>query len=146
MSDDTALGPLDFILIEFPEDASTAPVAAALGDVLDRGIVRLFDVAAVHKAADGSPVRIALADGAPGLAPFAGFAGAESGLFGPDDIEQVAEALEPRTSGLMLAFENSWAGAFVTAAHTAGGRVVASERIPAQALLDVLDLVEAADA
>lgn len=139
MSDDTALGPLDFILIEFPDDASTAPVAAALADILDRGIVRLFDVAAVRKDRDERVMRVDLAAGAPGLDAFAAFAGAQSGLFDADDIDEAGAALWPGMVGLMLAFENTWAGDFVTAAHAAGGQVIASERIPAQALLDALD-------
>lgn len=143
MSDDTALGPLDFILVEFPDGASTAPVAAALAAVLDRGIVRLFDIAAVRKEADGTVTRLGPADGASDLGAFAALAGAESGLFDSSDVAQAGEVLEPGTSGLMLAFENTWAGGFVAAAHAAGGRVVASERIPAQVLLDALDLVEA---
>lgn len=142
MSDDTALGPLDFIVIEFPEGASTAPVAAALADVLDRGIVRLFDVAAVRKDTAEVVSRIELSEDAPELSAFAAFAGAQSGLFDSSDVEEAGAILDPGMCGLLLAFENSWASAFVTAAFAAGGQVVASERIPAQALLDALDVVE----
>ena len=74
---------------------------------------------------------------------FAAFAGATSGLLDDDDIAEAASVLEPGTSAVLLVYENAWASPFVTAAHAAGGRLVASERIPAQTLLDVLDAVEA---
>lgn len=144
MSDDTALGPLDFVLIEFPDGVSTTPVATALTEVLDRGIVRLFDIAAVRRMGEAT-TRVDLARGTHGLDGFAAFAGAESGLFDASDIDLAGEALEPGTTGLMLAFENTWAGGFVAAAHAAGGRVVAADRIPAQALLDALDEIEKVD-
>lgn len=140
---DTALGPLDYILLEFPEGASTSPVAAALAALLDLGIIRLFDIAAIRKDGDSQVQPVDLAEGAPALDAFAPFAGARSGLLNSSDIALAGEALDPGMSGLMLVFENSWAGGFVTAAHNAGGRVVASDRIPAQTLLDVLDAVEA---
>lgn len=146
MPEDTALGPLDFIVLEFPEGAATAPVAAALGGVLDRGIVRLFDIAAVRKDADGTVSHVDLAEGAPGLNAFAAFAGAQSGLFDDSDVDQAGEVLEPGMFGLVVAFENTWASGFVSAAHAAGGRVVASERIPAQTLLDALDALDLAEA
>lgn len=141
MTDDRALGPLDFILIEFPDTASTAPVAAELAAILDRGIVRLFDIAAVRRENDAVR-RVDLASGGPSLDAFAALAGAQSGLFDDSDIMQAGEVLESGMSGLMLAFENTWASGFVAAAHAAGGRVVAADRIPAQALLDALDVVE----
>lgn len=146
MPDDTALGPVDYILLEFPDGAPISPVAAALASLLDRGIVRLFDIAAIHKDTDSNLTHVDLAQGAPGLDAFAAFAGAQSGLFDSSDVDLAGEVLDAGMSGLMLAFENSWAGEFVTAAHTAGGRVVASDRIQAQTLLDALDALEALEA
>ncbi len=145
MSDASPLGPLDFVLIEFPDRAPTGSVAAALSTILDQGVVRLFDIAVIRRD-ERAVTRVDLVGGIPGLDALAAFAGAESGLFAPSDVEEAGAALEPGTYGLMLAFENTWARGFVAAAHEAGGRMIASERIPAQVLLDVLDEIEAAEA
>ncbi|GAB3246517.1 DUF6325 family protein [Arthrobacter pigmenti] len=142
MPDETALGPVDFIFLEFPGGTSTRPVATELAALLDRGTIRLFDIVAVRRELDGTVTRLDLAGGIPEFDAFAAFAGAQSGLFDISDVEQARDMLETGRVGVMLAFENTWAGAFVTAAHAAGGRVVASERIPAQTLLDTLDSLE----
>ncbi|NYF99273.1 DUF6325 family protein [Janibacter cremeus] len=142
MTHGTALGPLDFFLIEFPEHATTSPVATELAAVLDRGLIRLFDVAAVRKDDTGRATRVGVSDAAPGLDGFEAFAGAESGLFDSSDLDQAGEALEPGMTGLLIAIENTWASGFVAAVDAAGGRVAASERIPAQLLLDALDAAE----
>lgn len=142
MPDETALGPVDFIFLEFPGGTSTRSVAAELVALLDRGTIRLFDIVAVRKELDGTVTHLDLAGGIPEFEEFAAFAGAQSGLFDISDVEQTREMLETGRIGVILAFENTWASAFVTAAHAAGGRVIASERIPAQTLLDALDSLE----
>lgn len=146
MANEALHGPVDFVLIEFPAGASTASTAEALSHLVEAGIVRIFDVALIRKSADGSSDRVDL--GAPvgdAGAGFEAFAGAQSGLFDDEDITHAGAALEPDTAALLLAYENAWAAPFVTAAHSAGGQVIASERIPAQTLIDVLDAAETAD-
>lgn len=142
MTHGAALGPLDFFLIEFPERATTSPVATELSAVLDRGLIRLFDVAAVRKDDAGRVARVGISDAASRLDGFEAFAGAESGLFDDSDLDQAGEVLEPGMTGLLIAIENTWASGLVAAVDAAGGRVAASERIPAQLLLDVLDAAE----
>ncbi len=143
MADQTFPGPIDFILIEFPQDASTSAVADALTAILERDIVHLYDIAAVRKDADGDVTRVDLDHAASTLEGFAAFAGAQSGLFDAQDISDAGAILDAGMSGLLLAYENSWASGFVGAAHSAGGRVIASERIPAQVLVDALESLEA---
>lgn len=145
MTNDAAPGPLDVLLVEFPAHAVTEPVAAELAAVLDSGVVRLFDIAAVCKDDSGRTTRVDVGDGAPGLGGFEAFAGAASGLFDDSDVDQAGEVLEPGTSGLLIAIENTWASGVVGAVARAEGQVVASERIPAQELLDALDATELAD-
>ncbi|WP_338748134.1 DUF6325 family protein [Janibacter alittae] len=127
MTQETALGPLDFFLIEFPEHAATSHVATELSAVLDRGLIRLLDVAAVRKDDSGRATRADLSEVNPGLNGFEAFAGAQSGLFDTSDLDQAGEALAPGMSGLLIAIENTWAGGLVTAVDAAGGRVAASE-------------------
>lgn len=140
-------GPVDFILLEFPGDRPTAPAASALLDLVDAGIVRIYDLVVVRKESDGSFSGLDLSDlDAEHLGGFSAFAGARSGLLGDDDLQQAAEAIRPGTTAALIVYENSWAIPFVAAARGAGAEVVARERIPADVLMDVLDELDAADA
>ncbi len=140
-------GPVDFILLEFPGDRPTGPAATALLDLVDAGIVRIYDLVVVRKEHDGSFRGIDLNDLTPDhLGGFAAFAGARSGLLGDEDLQQAAGAIEAGTMAALIVYENSWAIPFVAAARDAGAEVVATERIPADVLMDVLDELDAADA
>lgn len=142
MADD-APGPIDVVLIEFGDGTDGASSADALGELLDLGVISLYDIAVISCASDGAITRSD--PGSSALGAYAAFAGARSDLFDADDIEQAGQILEPGTSALMLAYENAWARRFVSAAHGEGGRMIASERIPAQVLMDALDAAEAAE-
>jgi hypothetical protein len=146
VTDDALPGPIDFVLIEFPTGASTTATARALSDLLDAGTVRLYDIALLRKTSDGRSERVDLGTALDGAGSgFDAFAGAQSGLFDDEDIRKSADVLEPGTTAVLAAFENAWASPFVTAAHAAGGQVVASERIPAQMLIEALEAVESTD-
>lgn len=143
MTEEQVPGPVDFVLIEFPTGSSTTSTAEALVDLVDSGVVRLYDIVVVRKAGDGQVERVDLGvphDGAG--AGFEAFAGAQSGLFDDEDVMQAGVALEPDTTALLVAYENAWAIPFVAAAHSAGGQLVASERIPADVLIEVLETAE----
>lgn len=145
MADEALHGPIDFVLIEFPTDASLSPTAAALTRLLDAGVVRLYDIVVLRKSADGRVERLALGGPVQGTgSEFGAFSGAQSGLFDDQDIADAREILKPDSAAVLIAFENAWASEFVTAAHNAGGQVVASERISAQRLIDALDAAETA--
>jgi hypothetical protein len=144
MSEPEIHGPIDLVVLEFPSGASGAAMADALVDLLDRGIVRLYDLMVVRKEADGSCTEVDLTaadDGA--LVSVQRLAGARSGLVGADDLPDLGSVLEPETTAVVLVYENAWAVPFVRAAFAEGGQMVATHRIPAQDLLDALDAVEA---
>lgn len=144
MSDVEAHGPVDFVLIEFPPDAGLGPTADALLDLVDRGTVRLYDVVAVGKSEDGSYSLVELARIGDGAVGVEALSGARSGLLSDDDVSLAADAMEPGTMALLIVYENTWAAPFVAAAVTAGGQMIASQRIPASDVIDALDAVEAA--
>jgi hypothetical protein len=140
-------GPIDFLLLEGRAENMTGEAAEALLDLVERGIVRIYDLLVVRKEADGSFSGVNLTDlSQAGLGGFAAFAGARSGLLGDEDVAQAADALEPGTVGVMIVYENTWAIPFVAAARKAGAQAVASTRIPADTVMAVLDQLEAADA
>ncbi len=142
MGDDGVHGPIDFLLIEFPDDRPRGEAAEALLDLVDRGIVRLYDILAIEKDRDGVARELRVEDLGSNSA-FSTLAGARSGILSDEDVGEAANALEPGTMAALVVYENTWAVPFVAAARRAGGQVVASARIPAQDLMDVLDVLEA---
>ena len=143
MSDTVTHGPIDFVLIEFVGDRLTGAAADALMDLVDRGIVRVYDLLVVRKDDDGSFSEIDITDlSADQVGGFNVFAGARSGLLGDDDLRQAADAMQPGTVAALIVYENSWAIPFVAAARDAGGQLIASARIPAQDVMDALDALE----
>jgi hypothetical protein len=138
------MGPIDYLLIEWPGRQPTGEVAPHLIDLVDRGLIRIIDLAFVAKAEDGSVAALEISDLGEGAAAFADFEGASSGLLSEEDFEEAAGALEPGTSAALLVFENCWAGPFATAVRRSGGQLVASGRIPIQAVIAALDAAETA--
>jgi len=147
MSDDLdEMGPIDYIVVEFPGSKMTGEGFPLLVDLVDRGIIRILDLAFVTKDLDGTVRAIAISDfDGDGELDLAAFAGASSGLLGEDDIDEAGTVLEPGSSAGILVYENVWAGPFAAAVRRGGGQLVASGRIPVQALLAALEADETAD-
>src|SRR5215207_6005774 len=140
------MGPIDYIVVEFPGSKMTGEGFPLLVDLVDRGIIRIIDLVFVTKDLDGSVRGIAIADlDSDGQLDLAAFEGASSGLLGEDDVQEASDVLEPRSSAGILVYENVWAGPFASAVRRGGGQLVASGRIPVQALLAALDAVETTD-
>jgi hypothetical protein len=136
------MGPIDYIVLEWPGRQPTGEAVPLIVDLHDRGIIRILDVAFMAKDEDGSVMALepgALDDGT----GFSELEGASSGLLGMDDLEEAAAALEPGTSAAVLVWENRWAAPVAVAVRRSGGQLVASGRIPVQALLAAVEADEA---
>jgi len=137
------MGPIDYLVVEFPESRLTGETLPMLIDLVDRGIIRILDFALLIKREDGELTRLRLGDLDGRLKDeLAIFDGATSDLLGLEDFEEVGEALVPGAMAGILIFENRWAAPFATALRRAGGQLVASGRIPVQAILAALDTIE----
>jgi Family of unknown function (DUF6325) len=139
------MGPIDYILVEWPGKQPTGEAAPYLVDLVERGIIRVLDLAFITKAEDGSVAGMDIKDVGEQVEEMKVFEGASSGVLGDDDIEEAAAALEPGTSAALLVYENRWAGPFASAVRRSGGQLVATGRIPVQAILAALDAVEEAE-
>ena len=139
-------GPVDFVLIEFPADRLTGEAGPALLDLVERGLIRLFDLMVISKAEDGS-VEAHGADrpAAAGAAGSSTSPAPSSGLIGDDDIREAAEAMTPGTVAALIVYENTWAVPFVGAVRNSGGELIASARIPAPDVMAALDALESDD-
>jgi Family of unknown function (DUF6325) len=140
------MGPIDYLVVAFPTDRMTGEAFPLLVDLVDRGIIRILDLVFLRKAEDGTVTTLTQVDlERMQVLEAALFEGAASGLLGPDDIAEAASAMEPGTAAGVLVYENVWAAPFASALRRAGGQMVASGRIPVQALVAALDELEAAE-
>ena len=141
--DEIEMGPIDYLLVEWPGRQPNGEVAPHLVDLVDRGLIRILDLAFVAKDEDGTVAGLELSDLGDGAAELEVFEGASSGLLSDDDLSEAAAALEPGTSAAILVFENTWAAPFAAAVRRSGGQLVASGRIPVDDVLAALDAAEA---
>ena len=144
MTDDLdAMGPIDYLVVEFPGSHLTGEGLPLLVDLVDRGIIRILDLVFIRKNLDGTVSGLAVADlDGDGALDLAVFEGASSGLLVPDDIAEAGTVLEPGSSAGLLVYENLWAAPFAAALRRSGGQLVASGRIPVQAALAALDAAD----
>ncbi|MFG2310000.1 DUF6325 family protein [Streptomyces sp. NPDC048566] len=138
------MGPIDYVVIEFPGSRMTGEGFPLLVDLVDRGLIRILDLLFVKKEEDGSVAGLEIADlTGDGALDLSVFDGVSSGLLGEDDIAEAGRALEPGNSAGILVYENLWAAPFATALRRGGAQLVASGRIPVPAVLAALDATEA---
>ena len=135
------MGPIDYVVLEWPGRQPTGEIAPLIIDLHDRGIIRLLDVAVMVKDEDGQVAAVDL--GSLDDEGFSAFEGASTGLLDQEDLDEAAAALEPGTSAAVLVWENRWAAPVAVAVRKSGGQLVASGRIPIQAILASLDALEA---
>jgi hypothetical protein len=137
------IGPIDYVVVEFPGSRMTGEGLPLLVDLVDQGIIRILDLIFVKKELDGSVSGLAIADlDQDGELDLAVFEGASSGLLGQDDVDEASGVLEPGSSAGILVYENRWAAPFAAALRRGGGQLVASGRIPVQDVLAALDTAD----
>jgi len=139
------MGPIDYIVVEWPGRQPTGEAVPHLVDLVDGGIIRILDLAFIAKAEDGSVAGLELSELGEEVAELKVFEGASSGLLTDEDTAEAAAALEPGTSAAVLVYENRWAAPFAAAVRRSGGQLVASGRIPVQAVLAALEAAEEAE-
>jgi hypothetical protein len=139
------LGPIDVVVLAYPPGAPmTGEAAPILMDLVDRGIVRIFDMMFVMKGEDGSVVGFEAKDlSDKDVGEFHVFEGASSGLLGDADAAQAAEALDPGWSAAVILYENRWAVPFASAVRRNGGELLDAHRVSQAELLEVLEATEA---
>ncbi len=138
------MGPIDYVLIEFPDGQPKGQAAPLLMDLVERGVIRILDLMFLSKDADGNTTAVEIADiDGDGAPDFMVFEGASSGLLSDEDKDEAGNTMEPDTAALLIVFENRWAAPFAKAMREAGGQLVAFGRIPVQALLASLEHAEA---
>jgi hypothetical protein len=122
------MGPIDYVLLEWPDDPPDGEVAPIVFDLVNRGVIRVLDFGELPANAS------ALEE----------FRDASSGILGDDDLAEAAEAIDDGSLAALIVYENTWAAPFAVAVRRTGGQLVGGGRIPIQAFIAALDAVEAA--
>jgi hypothetical protein len=137
------LGPISYLIVEFPGNKMTGEGFTHLVDLVDRGLIRILDLVFVMRDADGSMRSLALADiDHDGSIDLAVFEGVSSGLLDQSDFDDAATAIDKGSSAGILVFENRWATDFVQALRRSDAQLVAAGYIPQDALAASLDATE----
>src|SRR5664279_2296282 len=138
------LGPVDYVVVEFPAGASnfTGEMATELLALVDAGTIRIIDVLILTKNDDGTVEATELADVAE-LGPLEAVEAQLADLLAADDVEHLAAAMEPGSTAGVLIWENLWAAPFASAARRSGGQLIANGRIPIQAIIASIEADEA---
>jgi hypothetical protein len=140
------LGPIDYIVVEFPGTQFDGTIAPALDDLVDRGLVRVLDLLIVVKDTEGNVDVLEISDVEDDtLNAFQRYESEVAMLLSESDVANIAGAIEPGSTAAVLIWENLWAAPFASAVRHRGGQLVASGRIPIQALLAVIEEDDATD-
>jgi len=141
------LGPVDYLVVEFPAGASnfTGEMAAELVALVDAGTIRVIDVMVLTKDADGNVEVTELSD-VEELGELRQIEAELAEMLAEEDVAHLAAAMEPGSTAGVLIWENTWAAPFASAARRSGGQLIANGRIPIQAILAAIEADEADEA
>lgn len=138
-----ALGPISYLIVEFPGNKMTGEGFSVLVDLVDSGIIRVLDLMFVARASDGSMRALELRDlDHDGTFDLAIFEGVSSGLLNESDFPDAASVIQPGSSAGILIFENRWATPFIQALRRGEAELVAAGYIPQDAIIAALEATE----
>ena len=134
------LGPVDYLVVEFPADSKnfTGEIASELAALADVGLVRVLDLLILEKQEDGTVEALEI-DDLDQVDELVALEAQVAEILAEDDVVHLAAAMEPGTVAGVVVWENTWAAPFASAVRRAGGQLVANGRIPVQALLAAIE-------
>jgi len=138
---DLDIGPVEYVLIEFPGNRFTGDIAPALADLVENGTVSIIDLVFVMKDADGTVSTFEF-DDLDELAAYAAIDGDADGVLSEEDLVLAAEELSPNSSALLIVWEDRWAAPLATAIRAAGGQIRGGERIPHDIVVAAFDAMK----
>ena len=134
------LGPVDWIVVEFPGSRFNGEIVPALVDLVQRDLVRVLDLLVLKKDDDGTLEAFELSDlDDKEVGELRSYESELAMLLSEEDVTSLAAAIEPGSSAGVVVWENTWAAPFASAVRRSGGQLVASGRIPTQALLAAIE-------
>jgi hypothetical protein len=138
------MGPISYLIVEFPGSRMTGEGLPILVDLVDQGVIRILDLVFVASSDAGDLTVVDLTDiDHDGSLDLAVFQGASSGLLDASDLADAATVIEPGSSAAVLLFENRWATSFVQALRRGGAELIAAGYVPLDAVAASLDATDA---
>ncbi len=142
MSDDDLdeMGPVDYLVVEFPagQQNFSGEMATELADLSESGTIRLLDLLILEKEVDGT-IQAFEIDDFDEVDELVKLEAEIAEILAVDDVTNLAEAMLPGSVAGVIVWENRWAAPFASAARRAGGQLVATGRIPIQAIAAALE-------
>jgi Family of unknown function (DUF6325) len=140
------LGPVDYLVVEFPAGAQnfTGEMAEELARLSAAGTIRILDMLILQKSDDGSVDALEI-DEVPGVDEIRAFEAEIAEVLAVEDVENLAAAMLPGSVAGVLVWENRWAAPFASAARRSGGQLIATGRIPIQAIAASIEAELAAE-
>lgn len=137
------MGPVDYLVVEFPAGQAnfSGEMAAELAVLSEAGIIRILDILVLVKDADGN-IDAHEIDDLEEANELVQLEAEIAEILAADDVVHLAEAMEPGSVAGVVVWENLWAAPFASAARRAGGQLIASGRIPIQAIVASLEADE----
>ena len=138
------LGPVDYVVVEFPAETSTftGEMVQELVALVESGTIRVIDILILTKDADGAIEAMELSD-IDELGPLEAIEAELAELLAADDVVHLAAAMDPGSTAGVLVYENLWAAPFASAARRSGGQLIANGRIPIQAIIASIEADDA---
>ena len=126
-----SLGPVDFFAVKFPGNQFRGEIAPALKELVDNGTIQIVDLTFARKDADGNVEIIEMHDlDDEAFKLYESIVTDVNGMLSDEDVDLIANTLEPDSSAALMLFENSWARRFIESLENAKAEVVISERVP----------------
>ena len=142
------LGPVDYLVVEFPSDKAnfSGEMAEELKSLVDRELVRVLDLVIMSKDLDGAVAVDELHEvDESDLGQLRALEADLAMVLAEEDLVEIGKVLEPGNVAAVLVYENSWAAPFASSVRRAGGTLVADGRIHTQALLAAIEAEDATD-
>ncbi len=135
------IGPVEYVLISFPDNDFNGDIAPAIADLVDSGTVRIIDLVFLKKDEDGNILSFEY-DDLPQTAAYGDIDGDADGFMSDEDIEFAAAALAPNSAALLIIWEDLWAAPLANAVWESGGVLLAGSRIPHDIVLEAIAIFE----
>jgi hypothetical protein len=138
------LGPIEVLVIEFPESNFNGQIIPEVRSLIDRDIIKVVDGLVIRKSLDGDVEFIELDQTGldDKLAAFQELlADTVHDLVSDEDVDEFARGIKPGSSGAVLVFEHTWAKPVRDAIVDSGGVLVTNLRIPGRVVEEVLAAV-----
>ena len=135
MTEMDEFGPVDYVVVEFPAGQSNfdGGMAKELAALVDQGQIRILDLLVLHKDDDGSIEAFEI-DDLDEVDELRVLETQIAEILAEEDVVHLAASMENGSTAGVLVWENTWAAPFASAARRSGGQLIASGRIPIQAI------------